>query len=359
MSTSRHPIALSLERLVGGRAKLLATVMGLPLVDGIFPAMVLAGAMDSPIGILEVGLLVFGGSATVAVILAEMGGTRKEQVSAVLVVGVGIVLVAAVEAALAPTIESLIVVERFERFAALVIIAVAAKTASARVGEYLPRPAVIIGLGLLGSLNLAGAQFDTASQSQVINAVAAAGVGAGFALTVAVFAPHLRERVNIDRFRFGSAVALGLLGLSVLNVGNLSGAPLAVIAVTAVFALDPNGLTTEDGDTADPSGAVADGGMADGDDDVDMAAERTAADDPVMAPTSDAAPRESIDDLTTRADRDVDGPAADGTEAAADGVEPDHDADHDEAGDASDESVPNDDGSGDVSTDTSGRAPWL
>jgi hypothetical protein len=59
MSTSRHPLALSVERQVGGATKLLATIMCLPLVDGIFPALVLAGALDSITGILEVGLLVF------------------------------------------------------------------------------------------------------------------------------------------------------------------------------------------------------------------------------------------------------------------------------------------------------------
>ncbi|ELK55723.1 hypothetical protein D320_03011, partial [Haloferax sp. BAB-2207] len=60
--------------------------MGLPLIDGIFPALIIAGAMTtaagdpSIAGILQTGLLIFGGSATVAVILAEMDGTRREQI---------------------------------------------------------------------------------------------------------------------------------------------------------------------------------------------------------------------------------------------------------------------------------------
>ena len=89
MSVSRHPVALRLEQRVGRGTRLLATVMSLPLVDGIFPALIIAGALSSPLGILETGLLIFGGSATVAVILAEMGGTRRAQIPSILLLGAG------------------------------------------------------------------------------------------------------------------------------------------------------------------------------------------------------------------------------------------------------------------------------
>ncbi len=118
MSTSQHPIALRLERLVGGDTRLLALVMMLPLIDGVFPALILAGALDSPMGAVQVGLLIFGGSATVAVILAEMSGTPREQATIVLLVGIPLILLAAIQAALAPAIESVLDIVIFERFAA-------------------------------------------------------------------------------------------------------------------------------------------------------------------------------------------------------------------------------------------------
>jgi len=124
-----------MERIVGGDARLLALVMMLPLVDGVFPALILAGALDEPLGALQVGLLIFGGSATVAVILAEMNGTPREQATVVLLVGIPLILLAAVQAALAPAIESVLDIVIFERFAALVIAAIAAKTASATIGD--------------------------------------------------------------------------------------------------------------------------------------------------------------------------------------------------------------------------------
>ena len=212
MSVSRHPVALRLEGLVGDGTKLLATVMALPLIDGIFPALLLAGAVDSPLGILEVGLLIFGGSATLAVVLAEMEGTRREQVQNVLLVGIPLLVLAGLEAAIAPTIESMLRMEIFTRFAALVILAVAAKTASATIGEYLPSPGTVILLGLVASLDLSNVTVTfVADPMLVVRGVAAAGVGVGFALSVAVFGPWLRGAVDIDRFRFGSAVALGVL----------------------------------------------------------------------------------------------------------------------------------------------------
>ena len=272
---------------MGDSGKLLATVMLLPLVDGIFPALVLSGALDTYAGIVQVGLLVFGGSATVAVILAELRGSRVDLVRTVLLVGVPLLALAGLEAALAPAIADVLDLDIFRRFAALVIAAVAAKTASARVGEYLPRPAVIVGLGLVASVVPASPSLADVARSVdpvvVARAVAAGGVGVAFALGVAATAPHLRAVVDLDRFRFGSAVALGLLPLSLLGLP-FGHAPLAVLAVTGLFAYAPDGSaagrdavddapTTAVGDAEATPSAVADGGDGgDGGDDLEAVA---------------------------------------------------------------------------------------
>jgi len=253
MSVSRHPVALRLERRVGGATRLLATVMALPLVDGIFPALIIAGALSSPLGIIETGLLIFGGSATVAVILAEMDGTRREQVTSILLLGALLLPIAGLEALFAETLKSVLNFEVFHRFAGLVILAVAAKTASAKIGEYLPSSSVIIGFGLIASLELGGAALVIDPNVDTIaRAVAAAGVGVGFALAVAVFAPSLRGAVDIDRFRFGSAVALGMLAVDVLGLlPTQAPVALAVLGVTALFAYDPDADLEHEADTAD------------------------------------------------------------------------------------------------------------
>ncbi|MFB6094992.1 MAG: DUF5794 domain-containing protein [Halodesulfurarchaeum sp.] len=245
MSSSRHPIALRLEQQVGGATKLLATVMLLPLVDGIFPALVLADALDSWVGIMQVGLLVFGGSATLAVLLVEMDTDRTAQFTSVIFVGIPLVLVAAIEAAFAPTIASFIDVLIFERFAALVLVAIAAKTASATIGEYLPRPSVIIGLGAVASLDLSAFSITITTEPGLILRAATAGlVGVVFAMSVVALRPYIKDNVDIDRFRFGTAIALGTLALSIINVVP-SQAPLPVFAVAGLLAFDPS-------DTPDP-----------------------------------------------------------------------------------------------------------
>lgn len=242
MSVSQHPIALSVERRVGGATRLLATVMALPLIDGIFPALVIAGALATPFGVLEAGLLIFGGSATMAVILAEMDGTPREQAVSILLIGAVLIPVAAAEAALAVTFDSVLNLEIFGRFAGLVILAIAAKTASSKLDEYLPGAGVIIALGLVASFEPSGAALQlTNDLGVVLRGAAAAAVGVGFALSVALLGPHLRGQVDLDRFRFGSAIALGVLALPILGVLNTD-APiaLAVLAVTALLAYDPD-----------------------------------------------------------------------------------------------------------------------
>ncbi|MFC7028235.1 DUF5794 domain-containing protein [Halomicroarcula sp. GCM10025324] len=270
MSSSRHPVALDVERQVGRGGRLLATVMGLPLVDGIFPVLVLAGALSTVTGMLEVGLLVFGGSAMVAVVLAEMEGSPREQARVVLLIGAVLLPVAVLEAALAPTIAAVVELATFERFAGIVILAVAAQTASARIGELLPRPAIIVGLGLLASVDPAGATLVVeANLEMMARAAATAGIGVGFALAVALASPWLRNAVDIDRFRFGSAVALGVLALSVLGImPTTAPVALAVLAVTALLSFDPHEArerhTEYHPDHVDLTAAFADGGASQG-----------------------------------------------------------------------------------------------
>ncbi|WP_276271936.1 DUF5794 domain-containing protein [Haloarcula litorea] len=270
MSSSRHPVALDFERQFGRGGRLLATVMGLPLVDGIFPVLVLAGALSTWTGMLEVGLLVFGGSAMVAVVLAELDGGPREQATTVLLIGAILIPVAVLEAALAPTIEALVRPDVLKRFAGIVIVTIAAQTASARIGEILPRPAIVVALGLLASLDPAGATLVfEANVATLLRAAATAGIGVAFALAVALASPWLRNAVDIDRFRFGSAVALGILAFSVLGLMPTD-APVALVAliVTALLSFDPDEArerhTEYHPDAVDLTAAFADGGASQG-----------------------------------------------------------------------------------------------
>jgi hypothetical protein len=71
----------------------------------------------------------------------------------------------------------------------------------------------------------------------------AAAVGVGFAAAVALAAPWLRTAVDVDRFRFGSAIALAVLPLGLFGLVPGDGPlALAVLGIAAVLAFDPSDL---------------------------------------------------------------------------------------------------------------------
>ena len=301
MSVSQHPVALTIEQRVGDSARLLATVMALPLLDGLFVALLLAGTLNSPLGMLETGLLVFGGSATVAVILAEMDDEPRSLVPSILLIGAVLIPLAAIEAAIAPLIESAIDMAVFQRFAGVVILAVAAQTASARLSDLLPNPAIIILLGLIGSLRPEGLVVELLIDVELMaRAGLTAAIGVGFALVVALAAPTLRDVIDIDRFRFGSSVALGVFALPVLGVLRTD-APiaLAVLLVSGLLAYRPGSISSDESEPSETSegllqqaAAVATAGGTGGDSSGDAGPSSE------EAGTSDY---ESVQDDTTRA----------------------------------------------------------
>jgi len=241
MTSSTHPTTRILDTYITDKSKLLAVVMFLPLIDGLFPVLVLTGALDTVTGIIEVGLLIFGGSATVTVIVSEMDSTRKHQTIVVLAVGSALIVVSVLEAMLAPTIISVLNIPVFERFAAIVILTVAARTASARIAQILPGPGTIVALGLVASLDFSDIAFSIQTQPEIMwKAFAASGVGVGFALFVALISPWLRDNLDLEAFRFGSAVALGVLPLTLFGVlPENTPLSLAVLGVTVLFSFDP------------------------------------------------------------------------------------------------------------------------
>jgi hypothetical protein len=298
MSVSQHPVALTIEQRVGDSARLLATVMALPLLDGLFVALLLAGTLRTPVGMLETGLLVFGGSATVAVILAEMDDEPRSLVGSILLIGAVLIPLAAFEAAVAPLIESAIDMAVFQRFAGVVILAVAAQTASAKLSDLLPNPAIIILLGLIGSLRPEALVVELLLDVELMaRAALTAAIGVGFALVVALAAPTLRDVIDIDRFRFGSSVALGVFALPVLGVLQTD-APiaLAVLLVSGLLAYRPGSISSDESEASETllqqakAVATAGGTAADSSGDGGPSSEESG--------TSDY---ESVQDDTTRA----------------------------------------------------------
>lgn len=238
MSVVDRPALRALQARLQGPTGVLATVMGLPLVDGVFPALVLSGALATVGGILEVGVLVFGGSATVIVVLLELEGSPTHRARTVALVGSIVIVIAAIEAAFAPTVATFLDQAVVERVAAAAIALIGARTASDRLAAWLPHPGLVVALGLLVSLDPAGFAIGTAASGPFVAGVAAATIGVGFALGVALAGPWIRRHVDLVRFRLGSAVALGLLAASVAGLVQ-PGLSLVAFGATVAFSIAP------------------------------------------------------------------------------------------------------------------------
>lgn len=240
MSVVDRPALQGLQARLRGPPGVLATVMGLPLVDGVFPALVLSGALASVGGILEVGILVFGGSATVVVVLLDLEGSPRGRARTVALVGSGVVALAALEAAFAPTVASLFDTVVVERVAALAIALIAGRTASDSLARWLPHPGLVVGVGLVVSVDPSGVSVGVTAGGPFLAGIAAATVGVAFALGVALAGPQIRRHVDIGRFRLGSAVALGLLAASVAGLVQ-PGLSMVAFGATVAFSVVAGG----------------------------------------------------------------------------------------------------------------------
>jgi hypothetical protein len=133
------------------------------------------------------------------------------------------------------------------------------------------------------------------SLSTLLPAGAAAGTGVAFALGVALGAPTLQGAVDIDRFRFGSSVALGMLAVDVLGLlSTEQPVALGVLAVTALLSYDP-----------DSDGEIGEGRT------------EAAGSGPTYSPDADSEDRPV--DLPSDVSTDGNGHADEGTVSATDG----------------------------------------
>lgn len=223
---------------IGSREQELLTVMGLALVDGVFPVLILSGALETPLQAIQVGLLVFGGSATAAVVFGEFDGGLWANLKSVMTVTIIISAIALIESMLAPVISSVLTIQRLEIFAAIALFIVAVRVSGASINKYLPSPVFVIGVGLLLSFQLGGAPTNVTYQTDLVfNTLIAVTAGSVFTATLVVIKHLFSEVINLERLQQGSAIALGLLVLALLGVVPQS-ASLAALGLTGVLSLE-------------------------------------------------------------------------------------------------------------------------
>ncbi len=195
----------------------LAIVVGLPLVDGVFITLVLAGVLDSLSGIVLTGLVIFGGTAAAAVVIADCPGQPRRRLLAVAGLGLVIVPVAAIQAMVAPTLATWIDIVVLERFAAIVLTIIAIDMLGLRIGRYLPGPGPVVILALLVSLNPTNGLVLAADYTLLVNGAIAALIGIGAISLWIILGHHLRAFLRPDRIRFAGGLALVALAIAIVT----------------------------------------------------------------------------------------------------------------------------------------------
>ncbi len=245
------------ELLAVRGARALATMMLLPFF-GIYQPMVSAGALDSLAGAVGLGVIVFGGPAAVAIVIAELATTRAKAMKIVCLIGAVQLPAAAVSAAVATTLRAVLWVDGFAILTGVVLWLIAFDVARDSTPRWIPSFRAIGGLlaALIG-LNLVAAPFVgdvavvspgdgflawvwvglTADPAVVARSLAAAGAGVALVGTAVLLRPVCLRRIDVGRFRMGCAVALCLVGLEIGGV--MADSPtLTVVVVSLVLSIE-------------------------------------------------------------------------------------------------------------------------
>jgi hypothetical protein len=223
------------------RSLLLA--MGLPLVDGVFPALVLGGALETIPGLFVVGGTIFGGPWMLTIIFDQMtGDSLQTRVRRILKVTAVVIPAAGLEAVAAPTIASLLDIGVFHVFSALIILTVGASIANDVLAGVLVAPKYLLGTGLVASVSarvLSPAPITPAvvvDPVVVAQAMGAATIATTIGLAGAVLGPRIDDRLDNNAFEVGAGIALALVPLSIAGLlPSLSS--LAVFALAVAFAV--------------------------------------------------------------------------------------------------------------------------
>lgn len=218
----------SIDRIAAPRLRRLGLVVGLPLVDGVFVTLVLAGILASPTGVVMTGLVIFGGSAAIAVVLADLVEDPERHLKGVLLLAAVVIPVAGIQAAIAPSVASNIETALLKRFAVLVLLVIAIELASERRPRWLPRPIVIVVLGLVASLQPAPSTQITIDLWLLVSGSLAAGMGMIVIVTLMLLGPRIHRRVAVSWLRYGGAGSLAILAVAIVS-------PLPEIAALAIL----------------------------------------------------------------------------------------------------------------------------
>lgn len=208
----------------------LAFILCLPLIDGVFATLLVTGAVSTFSQMINVAVTIFAGAGALAVLYSE-SETRREAVQMVNNV-IPIVLTGALLVALvAPIFQSLFATGLLKYAAALAVISISLELADIDIGDRLPPTAIIL-TGLLLSYQGIGSFSLTLSYVQpALVTVALASIGLYMATMLKKYS------MNLTYVRYGGALVLGLISLSLLGLEIPQQAGPAIFALSILISI--------------------------------------------------------------------------------------------------------------------------
>ena len=209
----------------------LATILCLPLVDGVFATMLVTGSLSSVSQMISVALTIFAGAGALAVVFS-MEGDRSEVRLKVLKASAVLVLGSALVALVAPVYRQLVAISVMREVAAIALLVIAGKLAGISLAERVPVP-VVVATGLLLAARQPSNLALTASYlvPAVLTAASASAV-----LFVATYIG--KDLMRLSALKKGAAAVLVLIAASVLGVGIPSDLTVLTLSATLVYSLD-------------------------------------------------------------------------------------------------------------------------
>lgn len=205
--------------------------MLLPLLDGVFLSIVLSDGLETIYDAILVGSFVFGGSATISVILSEFSNNTRKSIYRVLVIGCVVGIIAIIQTIFAPVIEPFIDTGTFRNGAVLALIALAIKILPFEKTDKMVSPLIIIVITLLVSVNTSPESIGMIDTGNVIYAIIAVMTAISISITTVIIKPYISDRFNDRILKYGTSFGLLFISLTILFPIS-SSIPFIVISVT-------------------------------------------------------------------------------------------------------------------------------
>ncbi len=209
----------------------LVFILCLPIIDGVFPALLVTGAVATFSDMVAVALTVFAGAGALAIIYSYAENIREAK-RMVLKASIPLLLGALAVALIAPVYSELFHVERLKYAAGLALLVIAGHLAGIDLAEKFSTPAIILTGMVLSVRNPGVLTFNLGyvAPALITTVTAIAGLYAASYLT--------NMEMNLSYVRRGAAVVLALIAISLFGYDLPSELSLAVFAVALVAALE-------------------------------------------------------------------------------------------------------------------------